>query len=88
MAAQHNTRTTIDEVLDGRQSRLDAGIVGYLAIGQRNIEINTAKNALSRNISIGEGFDFAHFQPFSQKKRASNLRLSFVSLESDYTPTA
>ena len=82
VAAEHHFGATLDKVSDGRQRSLDARIVGYHAIGQRHVEVDTAKNALAGNVGIGKSFHFAHFQPFYHRKREPRYRDSlFDSLD-------
>ena len=54
---EHQRAALIEDVLDGRQGRHDAGVVGNLAravLGHRNVEVYAHQDALARDVDVAQ----------------------------------
>ncbi len=58
--AQDDRRYVIQQILDGGQRGPDTGIVRYLSVLDRNVEIHPHQDALSPDIDIGDQFLIKH----------------------------
>ena len=57
MAHEDDARAVADKLLDGRQRRLDARVVGHDAVGHGNVEIDAHEHALAARIEIVDCLD-------------------------------
>ena len=57
VAHENDARAVADKLLDGRQRRFDARVVGHDAVGYGNVEINAHENALATRIKLVDGLD-------------------------------
>lgn len=57
VAHENDARAVADKLLDGRQRRFDARVIGHDAVGYGNVEINAHENALATRIKLVDGLD-------------------------------
>ena len=57
VAHEDDARAVANKLLDGRQCRLDARVVGHDAVGHRNVEIDTHEHALAARVEIVDRLD-------------------------------
>ena len=57
VAHKDDARAVADKLLDGRQRRLDARVVGHDAVGHGNVEIDAHEHALAARIEIVDCLD-------------------------------
>src|SRR5690606_18120588 len=76
---EHQGRALVEQQLDGGQGRLDPRVVGDLAVGQRNVEVNTDQRLPPVDVEAGGGdaglveasLDFRHLRirPWSRVRQ-------------------
>ena len=57
VAHEDDARSVADKLLDGRQCRLDARVVGHDAVGHGNVEIDAHEHALAARVEIVDRLD-------------------------------
>ena len=60
MRHQDRLGTGLGDVPERGHDALDAGGVGHLAVGDRNVEVDAHQHALAREIEIFKGFESGH----------------------------
>jgi hypothetical protein len=70
MGSQDDFRSFLESILEGRQSRPDAGVVGYRSsIVHGYVEIYPDKNSLSPDVQLVDAFEVHRALPPSQRMK-------------------
>ena len=77
VAHEHHARTVADELLDGRERRADAGVVGYDAVLYGNVEVNAHQHALSPGVELVDRLDCCHVHSSKTKEKAQAFACAF-----------
>ena len=71
VAHEDDASVVIDQVLDGRESGLDAGGVAHDAILDRHVEVDADEDALAVDVDVADGLlSESHVQSFLYRARA------------------
>ena len=74
--AQDHRRARVEQVLDRRQRRADARVVGDRAVLDRHVEVDAHEHALARDVELGAACDATPYRPFfSRNGSRSTQRL-------------